>query len=123
MAAALSRRNAVAWQAPPRAARSLGVQLLAGAAASTTLLHPLGPPQVLLRHRSLRNYTRLSYVAPRVFDRVAIAFLLITLYWGLGERGPGRLGERAWGGWVSGPGDGPVQGPSCERRVRPAPRP
>ena len=44
-------------------------------------------PQVLFRHRSLRNYRRLTYLAPRIFDRAAFALLLVALYWGLGEWG------------------------------------
>ena len=36
--------------------------------------------------RGVKDYSDPSFVVPRVFDKVFVAFLMTTLYWGLGNR-------------------------------------
>lgn len=36
---------------------------------------------VMWRHRSLKVYRQPSFIAPRVFDKVMIVFLVVTLWW------------------------------------------
>ncbi len=40
---------------------------------------------MLLLHRTSRNYRTLAYLAPRLFDKIGFASLVITVFWGIGE--------------------------------------
>ena len=41
---------------------------------------------VTLQFRGVKDYSDPSFIIPRVFDKVFVAFLMTTLYWGLGSR-------------------------------------
>ena len=41
---------------------------------------------ILLQFRGVKDYSDPSFIIPRVSDKLFVAFLMTTLYWGLGHR-------------------------------------
>lgn len=39
----------------------------------------------VMQYRMLKNYQDPTFIGPRVFDKVVVGFLLVTLYWGIGD--------------------------------------
>lgn len=47
---------------------------------------------ILFRYRTLRNYSRIDYLGPRIFDKIFVGLLIMTLYLGIGDNfSPGNL--------------------------------
>ncbi len=40
---------------------------------------------ILLRFRTLKNYSDPAWVAPRIADKLVFALIILTLYWGVGD--------------------------------------
>jgi len=48
---------------------------------------------VLWRYRSVKAYRRSDFIAPRLFDKVMIVFLVVTLWWRIGSSLPTSAGS------------------------------